>query len=189
MKFLFKIFVLFFCVSLFQNCVFIDDNDDKKEIETRPKIRVSDQNITTVLEEQILKYGNKADLNHMDVSAITSMKRLFYNFKFFNGDISKWEVSNVTDMESMFENATYFAGDISKWNVSKVTDMQRMFKNTKKFNANISKWNVSNVVDMTEMFYNAVYFTHYLENWNVNKVRFYDDFSTHSKITSQPKFN
>ena len=47
----------------------------------------------------ITTYGLIAE---WDVSAITDMSYLFYNFENFNADISKWDTSKVTDMFQMF---------------------------------------------------------------------------------------
>ena len=47
----------------------------------------------------VATYGPIAD---WDVSAITDMTALFYEFDNFNADISNWDTSRVTDMNSMF---------------------------------------------------------------------------------------
>lgn len=69
--------------------------------------------------------GSKADanLNHLDVTAVTDMTRMFICSE-FNGDISQWDVSNVTDMSYMFL-CSEFNGDISNWDTSKVIDVTR----------------------------------------------------------------
>jgi len=48
------------------------------------------------LKDIIKKSPDDADLNHLDVSKIKSMKELFHGSK-FNGNISEWDLSNVTD--------------------------------------------------------------------------------------------
>jgi len=102
-----------------------------------------------LVDKLIRERGMNADLNDIDVSAITDMSYLFYNSE-FNGDISKWNVSNVAKMYSMFYMSK-FNGDISEWNVSNVDDMANMFE-ASKFDKDISAWNVSNVKHMSNMF-------------------------------------
>src|SRR5690554_7942393 len=102
-------------------------------------IVANDKNIRDVVKSEIERLGNKADLNHIDVSGVTDMYSLF-RWSNFNGDISKWDVGNVESMHRMFQHSK-FNQDISKWDVGNVEDMNFMFSFSK-FNQNISKWNV-----------------------------------------------
>ena len=131
------------------------------------RIVVDDGNVYNIVESEIKRLGNKADLNHIDVSGVTDMWGLF-NGSDFNGDISKWDVSKAEDMGAMFRNSK-FNQDISNWDVSNVEDMGAMFSNSK-FNQDISKWNVSNVENMDAMFFNSK-FNQDISGWDVSNVK------------------
>lgn len=103
-----------------------------------------------------------------DLSAVTSMFRMFYQASSFNQPIGHWNVSTIISMNSMFF-ATPFNQDLSAWDVSNVTDMLNMFSSTP-FNQNIGNWNVSNVTNMGGMFASNGAFNQDISNWNVSKV-------------------
>ena len=129
--------------------------------------KVSDQGELLELIKYFTKqFGNKCNLNWIDVSNVTDMYNMFSD-DFFNGDISQWDVSNVTNMYGMFWNSN-FNGDISQWNVSNVTNMCDMFRYSV-FNGDISQWDVSNVTDMSRMFYKAE-FKRDISQWDVSNI-------------------
>ena len=110
------------------------------------------------------------DIGNWDVSNITDMADLFYDYPDFNQDIGNWDVSKVTDMANMFSGAINFNQDIGNWDVSKVTDMTEMFHDARSFNQDISNWNVSQVTDMTGMFNSAHNFNQDIGKWDVSQV-------------------
>ena len=110
------------------------------------------------------------DINAWDVSLITDMSSLFYDFTNFNCDISSWDVSNVTNMSYMLGKTYSFNQNISSWNVSTTINMEGMFNDSYYFDQDISSWDVSNVTNMTGMFYNASSFNQDISSWNVVNV-------------------
>jgi surface protein len=150
----------------------------------RPTIIATNDTIRKILKHEIMKYGNAADLNHIDVSKVTNMVCVF-NGAAFNGDISKWDVSNVTDMQGMFQHSR-FNGDISHWNVSNVITMSGMFSNSQ-FQGDISKWDVSNVTNMERMF-SCSDFNGDINQWNVSNVkkmaRMFEDSSFNGNVSN-----
>lgn len=145
-------------------------------------IRANDKNIMKIIEEEIKRLGNNANLNHIDVFDVTEMRFLFssktldrryanLDYTVINPDISEWDVSNVTAMDFMFAGCEIFNCDISGWDVSNVTTMYGMFSECKKFNQDLSHWNVSNVTEMSCMFSDCENFNKNISMWNVDKVK------------------
>ena len=140
-----------------------------------------------------------ADLNNLDVSAVTSAVATFLNSSIDSGDdISGWDVSNVTNMSRMFEGTTNFNVDISGWDIAAVTDMSAflkgasvfdqdlsawatpiigvtnmasMFEGAQTFNQDLSTWDVSTMIDASSMFNGASSFNQDLGDWDVSDMR------------------
>ncbi len=77
------------------------------------KIIATNETLRDIVEREIEKYGNDADLNHIDVSHVTNMCRMFACSD-FNGDVGGWDVSHVTKMSEMFTGSK-ITGDIRNW--------------------------------------------------------------------------
>ncbi|CAL6314001.1 unnamed protein product [Bathycoccus prasinos] len=84
-----------------------------------------------------------------DTGKVTSMVRVFYNYRWFNGNITSWNVSS----------------DIGSWNTEKVTIMSGMFYYASAFNQDIGNWNTAQVTDMESMFYQASAFDQDISSW------------------------
>lgn len=128
------------------------------------------EELRTIIEYELERQGQDADLNHIDVSGVTDMSDLFRELDIRHIKIDKWDVSNVTDMSRMFEGAYFFNADLSSWDVSNVQNMKRMFYSARSFNCDISNWNVSSVTDMSYMFYDARSFNCGLSKWALSSI-------------------
>ena len=96
---------------------------------------------------------NKADLNFIDTSLITSMNSLFEDMD-FDGDISNWDVSKVKDMSYMFYISNFTGKNspgMDKWDVSNVEKMDSMFEQSK-FEQDISGWEIDPSCSVEAMF-------------------------------------
>jgi len=126
-------------------------------------VKVTDRNMLANL-----LFTFRGDLSIFDVSAVSDMKRLFYNTFYSKDikdlDISKWDVSGVTNMSQMFM-CSKFNINISDWKVSNVNNMRQMFYESE-FNGDISGWDVSKVTDMWQMFADSK-FNKDISKWNV----------------------
>ena len=145
---------------------------------SKPKlnmIKATDENIHQIVKDEIKRLGNDADLNHIDVSEVTNMAKLFQDnlnlfMKEINPDVSNWNVSNVTTMKYMFSGCKKFNCDLSKWDVSKVRSMWHMFGDCRDFNQDLNSWDVSNVQDMQSMFNGCSHFNSDISAWNTETV-------------------
>ena len=116
----------------------------------REIIIATDETIHQIVKEEIYKYGWKADLNHIDVSKVTDMNRLFsIQYKYdklihdltkFNGNISQWNVSNVKFMYAMFSDSK-FTKNLTNWKPYKA-DIDEMFDDC---NAPIPYWHIKDL--------------------------------------------
>lgn len=119
--------------------------------------------LATAVDDAIGAQGHRADLNHIDVSAIRVFDGLFGNTR-FEGDVSQWNMANAISVEGMFRDCP-FNGDISKWNMHNVERAKSMFFNSP-FNGDISAWDVGRLEIANHMFYQSG-FKGDISRWNV----------------------
>lgn len=119
-----------------------------------------------IILREISLHGPNCDLNHLDISQMTSLDDVFARID-FNGDISQWDTSRITSMRGTFSGST-FNGDISKWDTASTVRMASMFSQSV-FNGNISQWDTANVAGMASMFADSC-FEGDLSAWNVSRV-------------------
>lgn len=99
------------------------------------------------------------DLNHIDVSSITSFNNLFkdkQNIKVIY--IDNWETDELISCESMFEGCVNLEEvNISNFNVKNLQSMKKMFKDCIELTniGNISNWNISSLKDASWAFYSC----------------------------------
>lgn len=124
------------------------------------------------LYEAIIKkdLGDMSIIESYDVSDMTSLTAMFYNYPEFNGDISSWDTSSVTNMAFMFRDASSFNGDISGWDTGSVTRIEGMFIGADSFDGDISNWNTSSVTDMSNLFRDASSFNSDISGWDTSSV-------------------
>ena len=160
-------------------------NKDIKSYNYHPK---TIDELTDLIDKLIEERGNKANLNDIDTSEITSMTGLFCDSD-FNGDISEWDVSNVKKMNYMFYHSSFTGenGDISNWDVSNVINMDRMFVYSF-FNGDISNWDVSNVTNMNHMFYDSKFTGENgdISKWNVSNIKNMNNMFAYSTLEKNP---
>ena len=95
------------------------------------------------------------DLDNLDTSAVTNMRRMFYDcYVLASLDVTNFDTSLVTDMNYMFYDCYVLASlDVSNFNTSAVTDMSYMFSHCYVLTAlDVTHFDTGEVTDMCEMF-------------------------------------
>lgn len=85
------------------------------------QLAVTDANVKATVDDAVNELGDAANLNFIDVSAVTSFELMFFESS-FNGDISGWDVSSANNLSYMFANNATFNQDLSGWCVSNVSN-------------------------------------------------------------------
>lgn len=163
------------------------------------KIKATNDTIHQIVYDEINRLGVDADLNHIDVSKVTTMYRSYssyytdgfekspfsnpklnhypdagedYNItKAINVDVSKWDVSNCQDFSFLFFDCTNFNCDLSNWDISSATSLNQMFTFCENFNSDLSRWDVSHVKKMVGLFNKCLSFDfRTIANWDVSLV-------------------
>ena len=135
----------------------------------RPIIVANDtHHLSELIAREMWEHGPKCDLNHIDVSRLTSFNAVFRH-RDFNGDISKWDMRRATDVTEMFQ-CSQFNGDISEWNTAKIEKADAMFE-ASQFKGDVSKWDTSSLRIATHMF-SSTDFNGDLSRWNTKSLKY-----------------
>lgn len=111
-----------------------------------------------------------SDINHWDVSNITSTRAMFANTETFDQPLNNWSMGSVTDPQQMFYNAEAFNQPLDSWDTSNFTTLHEMFEETDAFNQPLNDWDTQSVTIMTDTFRSAAAFNQPLENWDTSNV-------------------
>ena len=114
----------------------------------------SEQHLRDLIAQAMAVQGEKADLNHIDVGAISDFDGLFEDSS-FNGNISQWDVSQGIYAANMFKNSA-FDGDISHWNWQWLQTADGMFSNSV-FKGDISLWRLQHLYSCEDMFAGSLF--------------------------------
>lgn len=124
------------------------------------------QELAIMVRAEIELHGPNVDLNHIDISQLTSLKEVFKDTK-FNGNISQWNVSRIESMERLFTNCP-FNGDISQWDTQSLVSAGHMFEGSV-FNGDLSAWNTSSLIVASAMFRHS-HFNGDISGWNTSRL-------------------
>lgn len=155
------------CSRFFQNCAERDGRFDVRVMS------LADDTIREVLAQHRIAITNGTfypPIGEWDVSRVTDMKNLFYDWAELNSPLEKWDTSSVLNMAGMFSGCRDFNQPIGRWDTSRVTKMSRMFRNAVAFNQPIGAWRTESVEVMSFMFEGAAAFNQSLASWNTAKV-------------------
>jgi surface protein len=147
----------------------------------------TNEELIKLVDKMINEYGDKVDLNKIDVSRVNDFKDVFYNKKTFIGDVSEWDVSSGLNFVHTFYGCDMFNRDLSRWNVSNGKEFNGMFYKCGKFNDDLSKWDVSNGKYFSYMFYGTRLFNADLSNWNVLNAKTWFAFAEDSLLEKYPE--
>lgn len=132
------------------------------------KIKATNETIYDIVNSEIERLGDKANLNHIDTSQVTHMPGLFNASS--DNHINRYDNSgnliHKSELDTGIYKYQYIDVDISNWDVSNVVNMCCMFYFCKSFNCNISKWDVSKLVNANYMFYECRKFDQNLSSWD-----------------------
>jgi hypothetical protein len=175
-------------------------------------IEANDEYILSIIKSEIKRLGYAANLNHIDVSGVTQMSKLFASKEykarrdaddFFTGDMSQWSAINSSSKSTISQWTKANNLNLNKssnWNVGHIESMDGIFKgwhneagladvDVGEFNGDISEWKVFNVKNAKSMFAGSK-FNNDLNDWifakgaDVNNI--FQDSNFEKDISSWP---
>lgn len=190
------------------------NKDTFKKVHTYNFAPKTKAELYNIIDELIKERGKDADLNDVDVSAITNFAFTFEEFPIrninisqwdvshgtvftsmfsgcenFNADLSNWDMSNAETIRKMFNGCRAFSGEgLENWNMPKLTSSARVFEDCENFDCDVSNWDMSQCLDINQMFLGCTNFKGIgLEKWNIkDSANTYQTFDNCSKLKNMP---
>jgi surface protein len=104
-----------------------------------------------------------------DLTNATSMSGTF-NRSTFNSNINHWNVSTITTMQNCFVRASSFNQPLNNWDTSSLENVQSMFFRSSSFNQPLNNWDTGSITTFGDTFYLASLFNQNISDWDFNSL-------------------
>lgn len=101
---------------------------------------------------------------------ITDCSFMFQSCSNFNQNLEHWDMSKVTSIKGMFAGCSNYNQPLNGWNLINVTDMTKALSRCSIFNQPLNNWKVDNVIAMANFAEYTTAFNQDLSGWCVSKI-------------------